>query len=487
PDEDDDGPGPGGVIIDDDDLVIVDDDNDDRPRPGRVIIDDDDLVIVDDDDVVGPDRTIVNPGDDASVADDGAGLVGATAGLDPVFLKRLPFPRPNIGLGRGDLVLDDDPGSDLPPPPPPPARIRIEVGRRGAAPQDIEGQNATFDVPGEFGSTEPFEAGRDPVSGEVMAPDLELDPGSGGGSSNAAPVPTPEEAWICRITNISTRDLKCVARVFFRVRRAVTITRVPLSRLASIFQGAMRAITPTISVGQGDLFISIPREFADEFDIEQQRIDLDPVELSDAEVDIVPVEFAFIRAERMYREAYEELQELIDANPFTEAPDDFVDKMVAAAMQAGPDNLADRAVDLCGNNGFVRALYRTLGIPELNPNIGSTSTNVRHEDDLVVRTALTVDELAFGGEAAIATFELLVESIMARLDVQIGTQRFFRPHPLSDLPHDDPDRLRHRNEFTTTTELTWASRFTFSVADLDADVELGGGFFGEIAEAFVDW
>lgn len=86
------------------------------------------MIVDDDDDVVGAERTIVNPGDDASVADDGAGLVGATAGLDPVFLKRLPFPRPNIGLGRGDLVLDDDPGSDLPPPPPLPARIRIEVG-----------------------------------------------------------------------------------------------------------------------------------------------------------------------------------------------------------------------------------------------------------------------------------------------------------------------------------------------------------------------
>jgi hypothetical protein len=50
------------------------------------------------------------------------------------------------------------------------------------------------------------------------------------------------------------------------------------------------------------------------------------------------------------------------------------------------------------------------------------------------------------------------------------------------LPVDDPNRIRHDGEFTTSTRLTWTSRFMFSATGLDADVDLVLGSLNAVGE-----
>jgi len=98
---------------------------------------------------------------------------------------------------------------------------------------------------------------------------------------------------------------------------------------------------------------------------------------------------------------------------------------------------------------------------------------------------LTVDRLSLKGEAAIASFQLLIDNLTASLDVQIGNQRRFVKHPTLPLPPDDPNADRHHGEWTTTTDLTFTSRFMFAVKDLDADVNVP--VLGRTANFFLNW
>jgi phospholipase C len=418
---------------------------------------------------------------------------------------RPQIPRPHIPLSPGDVISDsdDDDKPDLPPPPPPPDRAHFEIGRRGGTQHalEVDGQLGYFRVPGLFGSTEPF----DDAQGNVMTPGPASGPvavaaaasvdgvvtAAGAPSAGAAP---PAEAWECRVINISQRDIKVFARVFFTARRTVTISRIPIDRFTSVFEGALRGITPQVSVSQGNIVVGLPQEIAEEFDIASHPVPIDEVEAKEASVSIAPVNFRVIRTDRMYREPFTEMKRALGA--VASIPGNFVDVMVAAALNEIYVDLLGQATSLIKPKGsvvnqsmlaaLVEQLFEALGIPK-TAALPNTVGFVTHGDDVALRVALTVDRLSLKGEAAIAAFQLLIDRLSASLDVRIGNLRRFVEHAQSSLPPDDPNAERHRNEWVTATDLTFASRFTFAVENLDADVDLGSGLIAEIGEAFVNW
>jgi hypothetical protein len=418
-------------------------------------------------------------------------VAGAGAAL---FLQRPPVPRPRLSLGPGDLVGTDDDRPELPPQPPP-ERVRLEVGPRGGAKRELDRFPGMFTVPGGFGSTEPFEADE----GSAVGPDDVGNLGRGAlvGRGGAAAV-AEEQAWECRIVNVSPHNIKVFARVRFIVRRTVTVTRIPLDRLTAVFQGALRGITPVISASDGDLVVGLPQEIADEFGVEAKTIDLEIAEAREASVDIVPVEFSIIRTEAMYRDAFAAVVDAL-ANLIFDIDEDFVDSMVDAALNGSGVDLLGKATGLVRARPLggpyhpvdvgraVRGVFDELDIPVRTTGPPSSSVIVRHGNDLALRVKLTADRLRLGAEAAIAAFQILIDHLTASLDLHIGTQRFFSPHPQSMLPDDDPNQIRHDGEFTTSTRLTWTWRFMFSATGLDADVDLGDGFWAGVAEDVVNW
>ena len=160
-----------------------------------------------------------------------------------IFLKRPPFPRvisPRFATNPGLIVEEPE----LPPVPPDLPRLpfRVEVGP----------ENGPFQVfdrprPGTIrfivqspGGTPSTPADDD---GMLVNDNVILD--------DPSRTPKRPPRWICRIENEGDSRVACLARVLFDVRRTVRVTEIPRDALTRVFEGALRWLTPTITVANG--------------------------------------------------------------------------------------------------------------------------------------------------------------------------------------------------------------------------------------------
>jgi phospholipase C len=415
-----------------------------------------------------------------------------TAGTPATVLANdvLVRPVPRVALARPGRLTDDGlvgGGAEVDPPidpGQPQSRLRIRIGPVGGPLETIAQRPGLFSVPGIFGST------GSTAGNEAGSTGAGIEGGQFAQTDENSPAATLVGPWECRIANVSPDDAKVFAQVFYPVRRRVTATRIPRTGLTRVFEGALRGLTPSIEVAAGDVVVTLPAE-ASELGVEPVVVDLAPVGATAASVVFQPVDFEMTGPERMYRDAFTDLRDELPRVALA-SPEDFVDDMLDAAMAPGGRDLLKRASELLRSSpeGKVAGkrldgLFTTLDMPRRTsssaPGAGLVS------DDVALRASITVDQLSFGADAAIAAFQLFAEALQGRLDVHLGTRRAFVPHPLSTLPDDDPRAALHRQELTTETRVTWTSRFAFTIDDIDTDIDVGDLFLSRVVNDVLDW
>jgi phospholipase C len=439
--------------------------------------------------------------------------------------------RPGLTFDDGDIIID------LPPiKPPKKQKVRIEIGPVGGPLTEMFAENnqpSVFQVPGAPIDEAPFEdiprqevskatkaskkAGKAParsaparkapgkpmratksqlrsVSKRVAGGLAKALAGAGKpGISFGDNTPKPPEPYVCRITNVSRFVIRPLIEVHHVARRTVIVTPIPVDRFESVFQGALRGFTPTISIVDGRIIVACSQEIMDNFPVPvlvDEDIGLDV----DGFVYMQALKFDVSTVKAMWGQAFKELANqfnrvstsVFEVRDLTDAEMNayatlmagrlFESDLAAAAHQqlinfvAGKDKL--EAMPVFVDKDKVADLFEDLGIPRHLPIAPPTVRTVDHADDVVLTTKMTVDKIEGTLEHEVAwadaTAEVLIEDIEARLYIQLGRQRAFREHPLANAEKNEPG-ARHYHLETQGTDLTWTSRFIFKVGEIEID------------------
>ena len=389
---------------------------------------------------------------------------------------------PDISVDPDDIFAEPDDPPDFPPGDPKPLPLRVEVGPTGGPYRvvslSLSGRAASFTVPD-------FPLPGDPETGPI-AP------------AKSPKVPFPVNPlvrndvpqWTCRVTNISDKPVKCVARVFFTVRRDVEVTRIPLKRFAQIFEGGLKWLIPTIDAYRGNIRVALSEEAQDTLEIDPKTIPIGGGNISDASVKFGAFRFDVIRPKQMLTEAFEDLKTHIKSLAAmginVTIPASFVNKMVARAMLVTGGDLVTYAAELLSHppNLDVKSVFDAVNCPKVSYYSSARS----FDDNLALRVKLGIDSLDVKGTAAKVDGEILVENITLKLYVLINIEgRFddFSLHPIAAQPRHQ-HYMRHRNEYISTTVTTWNSRFVAAIKDVDVEVNFDWGPIGEFAEVIVN-
>jgi hypothetical protein len=397
-----------------------------------------------------------------------------------VFPRRPPIPRPiHPRFETQPGLISEEPTPVEPPQPLPPLPGRVEIGPENGPFQVFENPTGSIRFL--------VDDGAPPTASTASGDDLLLDPSFGVISEQFFGTPRRPPKWVCKISNTEADRFKYFARVLFPVRRAVRVTEIPRDRFTTVFEGALRWLTPVVSTGEtGELIVSMSEPAAEVLDFDPVRIDVGAV--TGLTIEITPVEFEVLTAARMLEIAYNELVDRIRvlARPDTSLGDrykrflllmgpDFVERLLSFSF-GGERNIASLAAFHLTDGdasswdySAVRSAFETLGIP--------TVLNA-FSDDPVLLATFNVSKVVAEAGAFVGTLKF----ITLRLFLLIGTRTSFEPHPISQMP-DHPRFDEYRNEWTQSTTTRLTTRFTASIEDFDADAE---GVFGEIAPFVID-
>jgi phospholipase C len=362
-------------------------------------------------------------------------------------------------LHPGDVIWDPPPSL------PTTYNVVVAVGPEGGPYQQV-GPLTTRSL--EF--TGPIAAGTAGTSGggaggDGLVVDQNPAPADGVGPRRRPP------PWECRITNIDDeKRLQITAVVIFPVNRVIDTDRIPRGQLTTLFEGALRWITPVIGVRFGNIHVGLPEDAAEVLGVAPlPPISISDLDITDLAFTLEPVRFRVISVDRMLRECFTELEdELRDrlarlagplpSNPF-DLPADFVDRLVAGAMASVSTDLPELVTDLIDPPVFRETVHDLATAAFTRLDIPHRATLI--SDDVVLKATMSITGLRAGAEASIGTGEVFIDSMRATFYAVLGTSRRFEPHP----------GAAYAGESTPVSHLSLVTRFMASVGELDVDLE----------------
>jgi phospholipase C len=416
-------------------------------------------------------------------------VVGRHIGSPPSLAARdsVPGGSPPRAIGRfklpgrlftGNVRDPFHPGDvfwDLPPSPPTTYNVEVAVGPVGGPYQQV-GPLTTRSL--EFtGPVAP-----DPGGGGADDDGLVVDPNpTPGGPVGPRRRPPP---WECRIKNIDDeRRFQIIAIVTFPVTRVVETDRIPRGRLTTLFEGALRWITPVIGTRFGNINVGLPEDAAEVLGVDPlPPISISNLDITDLDFTLEPVRFRVISVDRMFRESFIELEDELQgrladlflgqsgSTPFV-VPADFVDRLVAGALGSSDEDLPDLATEVIDPPGLREvvhdvavAAFTHLDIPRRVPRHAGVVS-----DDVVLKATMSITDIRAAAKAAIGTGEVFIDSIEARFYAVLRTVSRLEPHPGS----------AYAGESTWVQHISLLTRFMARVGDLDVDLE-GGTFEADV-------
>jgi phospholipase C len=370
----------------------------------------------------------------------------------------------------GDVTWDWDPPPSLPTT----YNVAVAVGPLGGPYQQVgplTTRSLQFNGPVGLG-TAGGGAGGD---GLAVDPNPTPTPGDGVGPPRRPP------PWECRITNIDDeKRFQIIAHVTFAVNRVVETDRIPRGQLTTLFEGALRWITPVIGVRFGNIHVGLPEDAAEVLEVAPlPPISISELDISDLAFTLEPVRFRVISVDRMFRDCFAELEdELRDrlaglagqlqlgSNPF-DVPADFVDRLVTGALSSVSVDLPELVTDVI-DPPFLREVVHDIATAAF------TRLDIPHQaalvsDDVVLNATMSITGIRAAAEASIGTGEVFIDSMRATFYAVLRTSRRFEPHP----------GAAYAGESTLVSHLSLLTRFMARVGDLDVDLE------GETFEADV--